>query len=285
MQQSDFGPASAATDHSGALNLFESASIGDVLGTGSPALVKYQTTLAAAANLLLSGQNVPWQHLIGAFDAGTGAALPAFPAVTDDYQFLSSSTVAKLVPTATSNQVVAGSGLGLLHAYDGATGRDVAGFPKQTGGWLYAPATLSHDGRLTDITREGFLFQWSTHAPACQSEWPGFRHDQQHSGNYDRDGTPPGAPSGLRVTGNKLRFAAPGDDGPCGTVAGHFEVAVADVPITARTFAAARPVTSGVPQPQAPGTVESVVLPAGRYVAVRAVDDAGNVGPLSALQR
>jgi hypothetical protein len=28
-----------------------------------------------------------------------------------------------------------------------------------------------------------------------------------------------------------------------------------------------------------------VVLPAGRYVAVRAVDDAGNVGPLSALQR
>jgi hypothetical protein len=285
MQQSNYGPASAATDRTPALNLFESASVGDVLGSGKPAVVKYQTTLAGAANLLLTGQNVPWQHLIGAFDASTGAALPAFPAVTDDYQFLSSSTVAKLVPGAASNQVVAGTGLGLLHAYDGATGRDVSGFPKQTGGWLYAPATLSRDGRLADITREGFLFQWSTNAPACQSEWPGFRHDQQHSGNYDRDGTPPGAATGLRVTGNTLRFTAPGDDGLCGTVAGRYEVAVADAPITARTFAQARRVTTGVPKPSPSGTAQTVKLPAGRYVAIRAVDDAGNVGPLATIVR
>ena len=285
MQQSGYGPASAASDRSPALNLFESASIGDVLGTGTPAVVKYQTTLAGAANLLLTGQNVAWQHLIGAFDAASGAALPAFPAVTDDYQFLSSSTVARVAPGSTSNQVVAGTGLGLLHAYDGATGRDVSGFPKHTGGWLYAPATLSHDGRLADITREGFLFEWSTGAPACQPEWPGFRHDQQHSGNYDRDGTPPSAATGLRDTGNVLRFVAPGDDGPCGTVAGRYDVAVSDAPITARTFAAARRVTSGVPKPAAPGTQQSVKLPAGRYVAVRAVDDAGNVGPLATLDR
>jgi hypothetical protein len=284
MQQSDYGPGSAATDRTAALNLFESASVGDVTGGGTPSIVKYQTTLAGAANLLLAGQNVPWQHLIGAFDAGTGASLPAFPAVTDDYQFLSSSTIARVSGTGPSNQVVAGSGLGELHAFDGATGRDVAGFPKQTGGWLYAPAALSRDGRLTDITREGFLFQWSTGAPPCQTEWPEFRHDQQDSGNYDRDGTPPGAPTNLRTTGNRLRFTAPGDDGLCGTLTGgRYEIAVANSPITPQTFASAQRVAGPTPDP--PGTSESVALPAGRYVAVRAVDDAGNVGPLSSLAR
>jgi hypothetical protein len=287
MQQSAAGPASAATDRSAALNLFESASVGDVLGTGAPSVVKYQTSLAAAANLLLTGQNFPWQHLIGAWDAATGGPLPAFPAVTDDYQFLSSSTVAKVDRGSSANQVLAGSGLGLLHAFDGRTGLDAPGFPKQTGGWLYAPATLSRDGRLADITREGFLFEWRADAPPCQPEWPGFRHDPQHSGNYDRDGAAPGPARGLaRDGGRRVSFRAPGDDGPCGTLAGRYEVAVADVPITARTFAAARRVTVGVPAPAAPGTVQSVQLPdASRYVAIRAVDDAGNVGPVATLDR
>ena len=61
-----------------------------------------------------------------------------------------------------------------------------------TGGWLFSPAALAEDGRMADITREGWLFQWQTEAPACQPQWPSFRHDQQDSGNYDRDGTPPG---------------------------------------------------------------------------------------------
>ncbi|MDX6667075.1 MAG: hypothetical protein QOK04_455, partial [Solirubrobacteraceae bacterium] len=168
------------------LNLFESASVGNLLGTpGSLAIVKYQVDAAQAANLLLVGQNVAYSHRIGALDPSTGTALPNYPTVTDDYQFLSSSNIAKVDPTGPTNQVLAGTGLGLLHAYDGATGHDVSGFPKQTGGWLAAPATLSSDGRLADMTREGYLFQWSTQAPACQPQWPNFRHDQQDSGNYD----------------------------------------------------------------------------------------------------
>jgi Subtilase family len=284
MQQDAYGPATAATDRSGALNLFESASVGDVLRSGTPDVVKYQTTLAGAANLLLSGQNVPWQHLIGAFDAGTGVSLPAFPAVTDDYQFLSSSTIARVDPASPANQVLAGSGLGELHAFDGRTGRDAPGFPKQTGGWLYAPATLSHDGRIADITREGFLFEWKTDAPACQPEWPGFRHDQQYSGNYDRDGTPPGAVGGLRAGRGRITFRAPGDDGPCRTLGGHYEVAVSGSPITAETFGSARRVDAGVLDPAAPGTAQSVDLPAGAaYAAIRAVDAAGNVGPVATV--
>src|SRR5207245_4770894 len=142
-----FGAASDATDRSGALNLFESASIGDLLGTGTPDVVKYELSLGQAANLLLVGQNFPYNHLLGAFDGATGATLPAFPTITDDYQFLSANNVAKIDPERSTNQVVTGTGLGLLHAYDGATGLDVPGFPKQTGGWLSAPASLAFDGR------------------------------------------------------------------------------------------------------------------------------------------
>ena len=213
-----YGAASDASDRSGALNLFESASVGDVLGTGTPDVVKYELSLGQAANLLLVGQNFPYNHLIAAYDGTTGASLPAWPTITDDYQLLSSSDIAKIDPTRTDNQVVVGTGLGLLHAYDGLTGRDVSGFPKVTGGWLFAPSALSTDGRLADITREGYLFEWHTSAPANQPEWPMFRHDLEDTGNYNFDGTPPAAVSALtlmRVSRGRVRisFAAPGGAG------------------------------------------------------------------------
>jgi len=130
-----------------------------------------------------------------------------------------------------TQQVVAGTGLGLLHAYDGATGQDVSGFPKRTGGWLFAPAAISDDGRIADITREGYLFSWSVGAPMCQTQWPSWRHDPQGSGNYNRDGTPPGAPKHLTVTRTghdtfQVSFVAPGNDDYCGTAAKY--VAVVD---------------------------------------------------------
>ena len=92
--------------------------------------------------------------------------------------------------------MLAGTGLGLLHAYDGATGLDVAGFPKVTGGWLFAPAALSDDGRMADITREGYLFEWNLPNAAAAARPSGRRSatTRSSSGNYDPDGTPP-APS------------------------------------------------------------------------------------------
>jgi hypothetical protein len=278
VQQASYGPASDATDRTGTINLFESASLGKLLpGEPSPAIVKYGLSLGGVANLALAGQNAPYNHLIGAYHSETGTALPAFPRVTDDFQFLSSSDVARVVPGET-NQVVAGTGLGLLHAYDGLTGLDAAGFPKVTGGWLYSPAALSDDGRVAAITREGYLFEWNqAQMPPCQAEWPSFRHDQQGSGNYDRDGTPPGRPEKLALEGETLRFDAPGDDEGCGT-ATSYEVVSSKMPITPAGFAAARPL-AGAPKPGPAGTRESFALPAhDRYVAVRAVDEEGNVG-------
>jgi hypothetical protein len=275
-----FGGASDATDRSGALNLFESASVGDVLGTGTADVVKYELSVAQAANLLLVGQNFPYNHLIGAFDGATGAPLPAFPTVTDDYQLLSADDIAKVDPTLPTNQVVVGTGLGLLHAYDGATGHDVPGFPKVTGGWLFSPAAFAEDGRMADITREGWLFQWQTEAPACQPQWPSFRHDQQDSGNYNHDGTPPDAPSHMTLTSlgagsYRLAFTAPGDDGLCGTPARYI------------VRLGGQETDVGLGAPAAGGTAVSreVTLPAGtRKLSLQAVDAAGNIGPAALVK-
>ncbi len=282
MQQADRGAASDATDNTGTINLFESASIGRLDPASGPAVVKYGLSLSAVANLLLTGQNVPYNHLIGAYNAQTGAALPSFPRVTDDFQFLSSSNIAN-VTGGTTNQVLAGTGLGLLHAYDGVTGLDAGGFPKVTGGWLFAPAALSDDGRMADITREGYLFEWSLpDLPKCQTEWPSFRHDQQQSGNYDRDGTPPSAPAALGVSGGELSFKAPGDDGGCGA-ATEYEIVTSAAPIKPANFASARPLPNP-PEPQPASTEQTYELPAHqRYVAVRAIDEAGNVGWSSSI--
>jgi hypothetical protein len=273
-----YGAASDATDKSGALNLFESASVGDVLGTGTPAVVKYELSLSDAANLLLVGQNFPYNHLIGAWDGTSGAPLPAYPTITDDFQFLSANNIAKIDPELPTNQIVAGSGLGLLHAYDGATGQDVPGFPKVTGGWLAAPAALSYDGRMADMTREGYLFEWQTKAPACQSQWPTFRHDQQDSGNYNHDGTPPDAPEKMTLTAlgagrYRLAFTAPGNDGPCGTPASY------------------QTQVNGQPQelsltPVAGGSAFSgeIALATGAStLSLQAIDAAGNIGPAARI--
>lgn len=283
MLQDGKGPLSNITDVTGGLNLFESGVFAHLTGAPGEGLnvVKYQLGVSDVVNLLLVGQNMPYNHMIGAWDAASGLTLPAFPTITDDFQFLSASSVAKIVAGA-SNQVVAGTGLGLLHAYDGLTGLDVAGFPKVTGGWMFAPAAISDDGRIAAITREGFLYQWHVGQPACQSEWPSFRHDQQTSGNYDRDGTPPGAVAALAASrsgsGVDLRWLAPGDDGTCAaTAAGSYRVLLDGVALDGITLA-----------PAAPGTLQTLALPAVdagvHRVVVQALDDAGNVGyPVSAV--
>jgi hypothetical protein len=278
VQQGAYGPASDASDRSGTINLFESASIGKLDPATGPAIVKYGLTLSDIANLALTGQNAPYNHLIGAYNAQTGLPLPAYPRVTDDFQFLSASNIASVDSSRPGNQVLAGTGLGLLHAYDGAVGTDVPGFPKVTGGWLFAPAAISDDGRIADITREGFLFEWNQGAmPRCQSEWPSFRHDPQQTGNYDKDGTAPSAATGLAVKAEVLTFKAPGDDGRCGT-ADRYDAVTSDSPITPANFATATPLADP-PAPQTAGSTQSYTLPPHlRYVAIRAVDEAGNVG-------
>jgi len=80
------------------------------------------------------------------------------------------------------------------------------------------------------------------------------------------------------VGAGTLTWTAPGDDLMCGT-ASSYEVVTSANPITAQNFAAATPVP-GAPAPAAAGTSQSFALPprALQYVAIRAVDEQGNVG-------
>src|SRR4029077_20851774 len=112
---------------------------------------------------------------------------------------------------------------------------------------------LTFDGRMADMTREGYLFEWQTQAPACQSQWPTFRHDQQDSGHYKHDRTPPDAPASMTLAplggrSFRLSFTAPGDDGPCGTPASYL------------TRVNGKPVGLGLPSPVAGGTVFSAEI-------------------------
>ncbi len=127
---------------------------------------------------------------------------------------------------------------------------------------------------MADMTREGYLFEWQTQAPACQSQWPSFRHDQQSSGNYDHDGTPPDAPANVVLTSlgsgkYRLTFTAPGDDGSCGTPTSYLT----------RVDGKSADLALGQPVPGGSTFSAEVTLPAGaRNVTIQAIDDAGNVG-------
>jgi hypothetical protein len=68
-------------------------------------------------------------------------------------------------------------------------------------------------------------------------------------------------------------------------VATSYEVVQSDDPITGANFSDAEPIL-GAPAPAAAGTTQSVTLPAGprRFVAIRAVDEQGNVGPPAQIE-
>ena len=89
---------------------------------------------------------------------------------------------------------------------------------------------------------------------------------------------PRASPSTWRSASGKLAFDAPGDDLLCGT-ADKYEIAQSDSPITGANFGAADAV-AGAPAPGEAGDRLQVTLPASpkRYLAVRALDDQGNVG-------
>ncbi|HYO77123.1 MAG TPA: S8 family serine peptidase, partial [Thermoanaerobaculia bacterium] len=81
-----------------------------------------------------------------------------------------------------------------------------------------------------------------------------------------------------------IRFTATGDDGAAGRAA-RYDVRVSAAPITAANFDSATPLIRE-PQPQTPGTLElfklSGLAPSSTYyIAVRALDNAGNASALS----
>ncbi len=227
------------------LNLADYSAIGALQGS-SPNILKGGLTVNGAANLLAVNQNLPFAHVVQAWDATSGAGVPAYPRATDDFQLLGQPAVANVAGSGAGRHALYGTGMYQLHAY-GSDGSEPDGWPKFTGGWLQAtPAVGDADGdgdlEVSALTREGWSFLWETGTPACDvdgtstnSEWWTFHHDEHGTNNYGHDARPPGTVSGLDATREAatglttVSWEAPGDDWQCGTAA-RYRVVIGDGP-------------------------------------------------------
>ena len=238
------------------------------------------------------------QDYLAAWGTELGKLQPGWPAEMNDLQFLTGPTIGELVPGKPGQEILNGSAHHDLQAFDGLGLDADPTWPKVTGDWTVANPTLGTWGeKETDAatrkvvihgTRNGRLLGYSTSAAACApAAWPRFHHDLANSGELERDAVPPGRPEEAAVDGQSaLSFVQPGDDLLCGT-ATSYEIRTSAAPITAANFEAAGSVPAGG-KPGAAGTRLSVPLPADalkRYVAVRAVDDAGAVGRPAVVER
>jgi hypothetical protein len=233
------------------------------------------------------------QDFMGAWNTSSGQFRAGFPSPTNDLQFLTGPSVADVDGRA-GEEVIGGTSSLDLHAFRADGGEVSSAWPKLTADWTVAnPAIGAFGVRETDqgakksvigVTRAGTVFAWTTSAPACSpSSWPRFHHDLANSGDFDRDAIAPGAPAAPKLSGAKLSFVAPGDDLLCGKAA-RYEVTVSSRPITARSFPKAP--RGGARPGLAAGTRVTVTVPSkGRYIGIRAVDEAGNPGRITTLVR
>jgi len=225
------------------------------------------------------------QDYLVAWDTATGQLQPNWPRPVNDLQFLTGPSIGDIDPSSDGEEIVSGSASHDLQGFT-ATGGDVAGWPKLTGDWTVANPVLGAFGSgdekvVVGMTRAGQIFAYGTEADACSpSSWPRFHHDNANSGDARRDAVSPGRPtSGSLTRAGTLSFVSPGDDLLCGTPK-RYEVRTSDKPITPAGFGGARAVSASG-DPVEGGRRATLTLPAGalrRYVGVRAVDEAGNVG-------
>ncbi len=230
------------------------------------------------------------QDFIAGWNANTGQFAPGFPAVDNDLSFITGETVGDVTGEAPKQEVVAGTASLDLEAYNEDGAAASSAWPKLTAGWTVATPTLGSLGTIdtgkeakkdiVSITREGTISVYSTPASACSpSSWPNFHHDIANSGEYTRDAIPPGLPLEGSAVERTLTFTAPGGDLMCGK-ATRYEVVTSGRPITPERWSKAKPL-SGAPEPVEAGTTQTMTLPSKgvkRYIAIRAVDEAGNIG-------
>jgi len=310
-----------APDNSPVLNLFEYPVVGDVDRDGNLDVSKVGITLNGLVDLVLAGQNDPFHHVLQAWTGRTGAPLPGFPKVIDDFGLTSVPLLVNVGATSdvgdTLNlpELISGNGLYLVHAFD-ASGREPSGWPKLTGGWVTgqpAVGDLDDDG-LVEVawgTREGNYFVWDTPAAMCNTATTanldgrdGAYNAQVNLHNNSAYGEDTIAPARFApveivatshdrnantVTISVARF--PGDDLYCGTAAAYDFRFSLDAPLTTQAAFDAAAQVASVPAPSRgnhDGGGDLVVGDprfAGQiaFLAVQVVDDAGNRSPLTSL--
>ena len=145
---------------------FGAPAVGDVSGDGVLDPVTTGVGKRILVSIALGGKKFDFDHMIGAWNGGTGQMLNRFPRRHDDMMIMSAPVLADLDGDG-KEDIVAGSGGYFVRGFT-ASG-EAPGFPKFTGGWLLAAPALGDmdgDGRLelAATTRDGYLFIWRTDA-------------------------------------------------------------------------------------------------------------------------
>jgi subtilase family protein len=267
----------------------------DLDGTGL-SFVAPAAGLGRALDVALPDYQPTGQDFLAAWSVGgAGQLRPNFPQPVNDLQFLTGPSVSDLDPAVPGQEIVAGTASMDLNTFS-ATGIELPGWPKLTTDWTVANPTIGSFGTLETassahkvvfgLTRSGYVNAYASSAPACSpSAWPRFHHDAANSGEYGRDPTLPGKPFGVLATQGRVSFKAPGDDLLCGA-ADRYQMVSSNAPIGASTFDGATPLP-GAPDPAGAGTTQTYTVPgnAKRYLAIRAVDDQGNVGRPAVVEK
>ncbi len=183
-----FGELSKAYRPDTMFPLFSQPAVGDVDQDGTPDVVASGASLSLAGSLT-GGSSAPKnaQHLLAAWSGKTGKMLPGMPFVIEDFSFLTNHAVADLTGD-DYPEIITGTGVYMLHAVDGC-GREAAGWPKFTGGWIAAaPAvgdiTGDHSLDVVVGTRNGYLFAWKTAGKDDGViQWESFHHDNANTGS------------------------------------------------------------------------------------------------------
>ena len=160
---------------------------GDLNRDGHPDLVTGSTDTRLFGAAIYAGRRQPFQHLISAWSTKTGAYLPAFPRLVDDWMFLTAPVLAD-VDGDGKPEIVMGNGAGYVHAFR-LDGSEPKGWPKFVGQWVQASVAagdIDGDGRIdvAVVTRQGFVFVFRTSGRPAGSDWPSMRGTLANTGAF-----------------------------------------------------------------------------------------------------
>lgn len=185
--------------------------LADVTGLGTWRYFAPAVGLQRALDAALPGEQIGGLDHLMAWDATTGDPATGWPRTMEDLMFLTSPSVVDLDGDGVA-EVLMGSGGYYLHAFDGLTGAEKAGWPKFTGHWLIAtPAVVDWDGNgkndVAITSREGWLFVWPDVGDAGgRAPWPTIHFDAANTGNAMEGG---GAWAGAGTGAGAWAGAAP----------------------------------------------------------------------------